>query len=112
MAGRTSPRVTPQRHRTAFRRARVLGAMVVVALVAFTLGFLGGNQDETLLKIYRGIDVFGKVFREASLNYVDAIDPDEFIQAGIDGMLETLDPYTVFIGENEGSEIDLVTHGK
>ncbi|MBE0556005.1 MAG: S41 family peptidase, partial [Proteobacteria bacterium] len=44
--------------------------------------------------------------------YVDAVDPDVFIHAGIDGMLETLDPYTVFIGENEGDEIDLVTDGK
>ena len=94
------------------RRGRLLGGALAIAAAAVSLAFLSGNQDDTLLKIYRGIDVFGKVYREVSLNYVDEIDPDEFIHAGIDGMLETLDPYTVFIGEDESDEIDLVTSGK
>ncbi len=92
--------------------ARVLGAAVIAAVLIVGLGFIDGNQDQMLLKIYKGIDVFGKVYKEVSLNYVDEVDPDAFIEAGIDGMLETLDPYTVFIGENEGDEIDLVTNGK
>lgn len=102
----------PPRRRAGGGRARTVGTVLVLAVLAFSLGFVSGNQDEMLLKIYRGIDVFGKVYKEVSLNYVDSIDPDAFIHAGIDGMLETLDPYTVFIGEHEGDEIDLVTNGK
>ena len=45
-------------------------------------------------------------------NYVDEIYPEDFMRAGIDGMLKTLDPYTVYIGDKEGDEIDLVTTGK
>lgn len=93
-------------------RRHLLGGALAIVAAAASLAFMSGDQDETLLKIYRGIDVFGKVYREVSLNYVDVIDPDEFIHAGIDGMLETLDPYTVFIGEDESDEIDLVTSGK
>lgn len=77
-----------------------------------TLGFVGIPQGELFFKINRGIDVFGKVYKEITMNYVDAVDPERFIRAGIDGMLKTLDPYTVYIGEKEGDEIDLVTNGK
>lgn len=92
---------------------RKASGFLIVLLITGVAGFgFMFSDDEVLLKIYRGIDVFGKVYKEVSLNYVDEVDPDEFIRAGIEGMLETLDPYTVFIGENEHDEIDLVTNGK
>ena len=112
MDGKIERGITHSSGPRAKRRRRLLGGALAIAAAAVSLAFLSGNQDDTLLKIYRGIDVFGKVYREVSLNYVDEIDPDEFIHAGIDGMLETLDPYTVFIGEDESDEIDLVTSGK
>jgi len=52
------------------------------------------------------------VYREVSVNYVDDIDPEKFMQAGIDGMLGTLDPYTVYIDKEEGDDVDLLTTGK
>ncbi len=86
------------------------GLMIVVMYLA--LGLMVVSDHDLYLKIYRGIDTFGKVYKEISTNYVDEIDPDRFARAGIDGMLKTLDPYTVYIGEREGDEIDLVTNGK
>jgi len=71
-----------------------------------------GGDAEYYLKIYRGIDTFTKVYKEMTLNYVDSLDPEGFMRAGIDGMLRTLDPYTVYIGEKENDEIDLITNGK
>ncbi len=88
---------------------RILVAMVTVYVM---FGFVIVSDQDLYLKIYRGIDTFGKVYKEVSINYVDEIDPDRFMRAGIDGMLKTLDPYTVYIGEREGDEIDLVTNGK
>jgi carboxyl-terminal processing protease len=88
--------------------AMMVGGVLVGVLL---MGFLGTN-DELLLKVYRGIDIFGKVYKEVTLNYVDEIDPDRFVHAGIDGMLKTLDPYTVFLDERETDELDLVTTGK
>jgi len=96
------------------RTARMQSLVIAVSGVlvgAFLVGFLGTN-DEALLKIYRGIDVFGKVYKEVTLNYVDEIDPDRFVHAGINGMLKTLDPYTVYLDEKETDELDLVTTGK
>ncbi len=96
------------------RKSRRIAAYCTVALVAVvSFGFLTeGGESEFFLKIYRGIDTFTKVYKEVAVNYVDEIQPDKLMRSGIDGMLKTLDPYTVYIGEKENDEIDLVTTGK
>ncbi len=86
------------------------GAALFLCVVSF--GMVSMSDSDLMLDIYRGIDTFSKVYKEIALNYVDQINPQKFMRAGIDGMLKTLDPYTVFIGENEGDELDLVTTGK
>jgi len=85
-----------------------------VLLIAFAL-FLGVNvsgDDDLYEKINRNMDLFGQVYKEVALNYVDEIDADKFITAGIDGMLATLDPYTNYIDERNRDQIDLITTGK
>jgi len=52
------------------------------------------------------------VFKEVTTSYVDEIDPEKFMEAGIHGMLGTLDPYTVYIDKDNGDEVDLLTSGK
>ncbi|MEL7168908.1 MAG: S41 family peptidase, partial [Bacteroidota bacterium] len=44
--------------------------------------------------------------------YVDPVDPERMMRAGIEAMLETLDPYTVFIDEAANEDIDIVTRGR
>jgi carboxyl-terminal processing protease len=87
-------------------------AGLIVLFGAVSLGMWNVSDSDLMFKIYRGVDTFSKVYKEIALNYVDEVDPQRFMRAGIDGMLKTLDPYTVFIGENEGDELDLVTTGK
>ncbi|MGD0590577.1 MAG: S41 family peptidase [Bacteroidota bacterium] len=85
--------------------------LLLFALLFF--GFLSESGDaDFFLKIYRGIDMYGRVYKEIAVNYVDTLNPEELMRAGIDGMVKTLDPYTVFIGEKENDEIDLITTGK
>ena len=80
--------------------------------LVFCAGFMLAPDTDLFLKINKSIDVFGRVYREVSVNYVDDIDPEKFMQAGIDGMLGTLDPYTVYIDKEEGDDVDLLTTGK
>lgn len=84
----------------------------ILILSICTIGFVGYTESEYFLKIYRSIDIFTRVYKEITLNYVDEVDPERFMRAGIEGMLKTLDPYTVYIAENEKDEIDLLTTGK
>lgn len=83
---------------------------VLIVLLGI-LGFSGSNQD-VYFEISKNIELFGKVYKEISNNYVDEIDPEQFMRAGIQGMLASLDPYTIFIDEKKKEDIDLITDGK
>jgi len=84
--------------------------IAVFIIVSFS-GFFSGN-DDVYLKISKNIDLFTRIYKEIALNYVDDVDPEDFMKAGINGMLQTLDPYTVFIDEDKKEDIDLMTSGK
>lgn len=76
-------------------------------------GFKGTDgDDDVYTQINKNMDVFGKLYKEIMLDYVDEIDGDKFMKAGIEGMLGTLDPYTNFLDESRKDEIDLITTGK
>ncbi|MFO7526489.1 MAG: S41 family peptidase [Ignavibacteriaceae bacterium] len=87
---------------------------LIIFITANTLlltGFIAGNSD-IYFEIAKNLDLLGKVYKEISYNYVDDIDPKEFMRAGIKGMLSTLDPYTTFVDEGKQQDIDLMTNGK
>jgi carboxyl-terminal processing protease len=85
-------------------------ALPILILLLFS-GFFAG-KDDTYFQINKNIDLFSRIYKEISFNYVDNINPEEFMRAGIRGMLGSLDPYTNFIDENKKDEIDLITNGK
>lgn len=82
-----------------------------VGLILLFSGFYVISSD-IYLQIAKNIDLFSKVYKEITFNYVDEIEPEQFIRAGIKGMLETLDPYTVFVDEKRKEDIELITRGK
>ncbi len=84
---------------------------LVIVLSGFLAGFKFSDQDY-FFKINKGIDIFGRVYKEITMNYVDEVDPEKLMEAGIDGLLGTLDPYTNFISEKEADEVELITAGK
>ena len=62
-------------------------------------------------KAGKSLDIQFSVLRELSLFYVDTIKVDKLIQVGINAMVESLDPYTVYIPEEEEESIELLTTG-
>ena len=86
---------------------------IVISLALFAISVAGFTAiDNVYLKINQNIDVFGRVYKEIVSNYVDEVDPEKFMRSGIDGMLETLDPYTVYLAGKDEDDIDLLTHGQ
>jgi carboxyl-terminal processing protease len=85
------------------------GLSILLVIVA---GFAGSPDGDYFLKINKSIDVFGRVYKEITMNYVDEVDPEKFMEAGIEGMLGSLDPYTVYIDKQNGDEVELLTTGK
>ncbi|MDR0893363.1 MAG: S41 family peptidase [Mediterranea sp.] len=83
-------------------------AIVAVAAVAF-FGFK--NADDRNFRIAKNLDIFNSIVKELDMFYVDTINPDKMIQTGIDGMLYSLDPYTVYYPEDDQSELEQMIKG-
>lgn len=84
---------------------------ILVVVIILSFGFLPKSSD-IYFEISKSIDIFGRIYKEVTLNYVDPVDPEEFMLAGIKGMLSSLDPYTVYIDSDQQKELDLITTGK
>ena len=93
------------------KKRRILLVTSLTFTLLFGFGFFVSNSD-IYFEISKNLELFGKVYKEISFNYVDEIDPQEFMRAGIKGMLSKLDPYTIFIDEKNQDDIDLLTNGK
>jgi len=86
---------------------------IFILLVLFiTSDVTAQYKEDVYYNISKNMEIFGEVYKEILTNYVDNINSDKFFEAGINGMLSTLDPYTVYYNENDQSSIDLITAGK
>jgi carboxyl-terminal processing protease len=84
----------------------------VLLLGALTSSAVFPTDNEAYLKISKGLDIFGKVYREVAYRYVEEVDPVDLVHHGIDRMLELLDPYSVFIDDSDQDELELLTNGR
>ncbi|MCL1868571.1 MAG: S41 family peptidase [Paludibacter sp.] len=69
------------------------------------------NQTKTT-RISRNFDIFNSVLRELDLNYVDTLNYDKIVGNAIDYMLHKIDPYTVYIPENQENDLTMMTSGE
>lgn len=88
---------------------------LLLILAAIPVLFMGSwliRSGDVYFEIAKNIDLFTRIYKEVTLNYVDDINPEEFLRSGIKGMLQNLDPYTVFIDERSQDDIEMLTTGK
>ncbi len=90
------------------KRAVVIGGFIVASC---SIGFISMEDTSVYARIGRAMETFGAVVRELHSGYVDDVDPQVLIEAGIDGMLEKLDPYTVYMNSGESEDIDMLSTG-
>jgi len=69
-------------------------------------------EDDVYMKINKSFETFGAVFRQVAGYYVVEVDPEDLVNEGINGMLSSLDPYTVYFEENESDDLDFITNGE
>lgn len=94
-----------------FRKPHTWAAAGLVFVVITTGATLRTHSDE-YFAISKNIDVLGKILQEISLNYVDDVEPEKFMRIGVDAMLESLDPYTSFIGPEELEDFNYLSTGQ
>jgi carboxyl-terminal processing protease len=93
------------------RSIRFIIVGVVLITAGISVSFLS-TQETRDFRIAKNLDIFFSLFRELNTFYVDDINPDKMVKSGIDNMLKTLDPYTIYYPESEGDEVTFMTTGK
>ena len=90
------------------------GKLILILLLGtavFTTAFFA-FQESRDFRLAKNMDIMFSLIREVNTFYVDDIDPDKVIKSGIDNMLKTLDPYTVYYPESDVDELSFMTSGK
>lgn len=87
-------------------------AFVMLPALVLCLCLVGFKRDNHNFQVSKNLDVFNSVYKELDMFYVDTIDPQKVIRAGIDAMLEEIDPYTEYYPEDDLGEFKQMITGK
>jgi carboxyl-terminal processing protease len=82
-----------------------------VFLLASAL-FIGVAYTPDYFEISKNLDIFYSVYKELNVGYVDGTKPGQLMKTGIDAMLSSLDPYTVYYTENDIEDYRFMTTGE
>lgn len=91
------------------RAAKLSAAGILSLLMLFLFAFQRNN--DLFFQIKKQITIFGDVYREVAVHYIDEISPEKLMRKGIDSMLESLDPYTVYVPEGEQHQLEILSTG-
>ncbi len=91
---------------------RSVVVILTVLLIGTSIGFITMRESDTFFQVRRSIDLFGAVYKDVIEDYVDPVPPEQIMRKGIDAMLASLDPYTVYMDQQNSGEINLLTTGK
>jgi carboxyl-terminal processing protease len=90
-------------------KIRIISFVFAISLLGL---FAFAGPGEKYFDIAKSLDIFATLFKEVNAYYVDEVDPKKLINTGIKGMLESLDPYTDFIPEEDLEAFSIQTTGQ
>src|SRR5438045_9499474 len=77
-------------------------SIILIAFLAFSLpGSLGARDDD-----YAFVRTLVDIHRQVANNYVEPIDESKLREAAIEGMLNELDPFTMYVPPNKQEEFE------
>jgi len=92
------------------KRKRIWIGIAIIALAG--VGFYSFTQDEKNFEVAKNLDIYHTLFRELNMFYVDEVNPNKLVKSSIDKMLESLDPYTTYISEDQMEDFKFMTTGE
>lgn len=79
----------------------LLKKKILIPFFAVTVFITGTAFQSDFFEIAKQIEIFTTMFKELNMNYVDETNPGDLMDTAIKGMLNDLDPYTVFMNEQD-----------
>ena len=77
-------------------------------IIFFYFNFTFSSENE----IYKKIDLFGEVLEKINKEYVDEINQSESMDSAINGLLQSLDPYSSYMSPEIYNEMQTETSGE
>lgn len=84
--------------------------LIILPLAGLTL--FTSSYVDSYFEISKNLDIFISLYKELHLYYVDETQPGKLMEVGINGMLESLDPYTNYIPESDIEDYRFMTTGQ
>ena len=81
-----------------------------ILLIALLGAALAANAQSPRFKLGKWTEIQTAILQELNRSYVDSLPVDRIERRGIDAMLAELDPYTVFIPEEENEDLQMMLH--
>ena len=83
---------------------------ILAVLFIGLISFRQVNNNE--FEITKNFEIYKEIYSEIYQNYVDEHEPGDLMKRSIDGMLESLDPYTNYIPESDIEDYKVMTTGQ
>ena len=99
-------RINPKRKIDNIMKKKFFISINLLNLFSFPLV----NSSEQ--NIYEKIDLFGEVLEKINKEYVDEINQSESMDSAINGLLQSLDPYSAYMSPEVFNEMQTETSGK
>ena len=81
-------------------------------IILFNSFFFSYSVNSAEIDIYKKIDLFGEVLEKINKQYVDEIDQSEGMDSAINGLLQSLDPYSSYMSPEIFQEMQTETSGE
>ncbi|MEZ4936155.1 MAG: S41 family peptidase [Crocinitomicaceae bacterium] len=85
---------------------------IILLITILLIGNASIKAQENNFEVLKNLEIFELIYKNLDLYYVDAPSSGKLIKDGIDAMLETLDPYTVYIPESRIEDFRFMTTGE
>lgn len=89
----------------------IMRKVFIVILLAMGISVHAQNKDHNL-EVAKNLEVFNSIYKHLDLLYVDTLNAKEVVGNAINGMLRSLDPYTVYYSEDKTNELRTMLTGK
>lgn len=75
--------------------------------MAFSASYSLYAQSQSF-RLGQWAEIHNSILKELNRSYVDSLPVDRIMRAGVDAMLEELDPYTVYVPEEENEDLQMM----
>ncbi len=86
--------------------------MKIIIIFLFSFIILNKSFAETEKNIYKKIDLFSEVLNKIDKEYVESINQSDAMDAAINGVLQSLDPYSAYMSPQVFTDMQTETSGK